>query len=126
MSKAEQNQIENEMIFRRLNEKVGSDLTALDAMHKADGNQDLISDKHLLLDFKCECSDENCDERIPVRLSEYRKIHKDRDTFIVKTNHQVDSIENILVEKQGYSLVKKNESTPEPDNNLKHTAIDNS
>lgn len=39
---AERKQIENEMIFRRINEKVGSDLDALDALHTKDGNHELI------------------------------------------------------------------------------------
>ena len=52
---AERRQIENEMIFRRMNEKVGDDLDALDAMHIADDNIHLIRDELLFLLFKCEC-----------------------------------------------------------------------
>lgn len=126
ISKAEQKQIENEMIFRRINEKVGSDLDALDAMHIEDGNPQLIHDDSILLSFKCECSDENCEVRIPLRLSKYREIHIDRNTFIVKTNHQVDLIEKVVFEEEGYNVVRKNHSTPEPDDTLKITSIDNS
>ncbi len=64
ISVAERRQIENEMIFRRMNEKVGDDLGALDAMHIEDGNPQLIRDEDTLLMFKCECSDEECNERI--------------------------------------------------------------
>ena len=92
ISKAERRQIENEMIFRRINEKVGDDLGALDAMHIEDGNIHLLRDEDLMLRFKCECSDENCSLRIPFLLSEYQDIHTDRDTFIVLANHQVDPI----------------------------------
>jgi thermostable 8-oxoguanine DNA glycosylase len=97
ISRAEQRQIENEMIFRRINEKIGIDLDSLDAMHREDGNPLFIFDDYLLLSFRCECSDENCDERIPLRLSKYREIHKNRNTFIVRTDHQVDLIEEITV-----------------------------
>src|SRR5687767_9088408 len=100
MSKAEQKQIENELIFRRLDEKVGTGLDALDAMYKEDGDLDLIRNEDLLLMFKCECSDENCNVRIPLRLSKYTEIHKNRDTFIVKTDHQVDPIEKVLTKKK--------------------------
>jgi hypothetical protein len=126
ISHAERRQIENEMIFRRINEKVSDDLGALDAMHIEDGNVELIRDTDLLLQFKCECSDENCTIRIPMQLSEYERIHTDRSTFIVRPDHQVDPIENVLKETTEYNVVKKNNSTPEPGDDLNSTSIDNS
>jgi hypothetical protein len=57
LSSAERKQIENEMIFRRINEKVGYDLDALDRMHREDGNLHLVHDDLISLEFKCECSD---------------------------------------------------------------------
>ncbi len=126
ISRAERRQIENEMIFRRINEKVGDDLGALDAMHIEDGNLNLLADEDILLKFKCECSDENCDDRIEIALSEYKYIHTNRDTFVVKPNHQVDHIEDIIKKTATYTIVKKNNSTPEPNDTLKDTLIDNS
>jgi len=123
---AERRQIENEMIFRRINEKVGDDLGALDAMHIEDGNIHLVRDEDLSLRFKCECSDENCSVRIPMQLSEYQSIHANRDTFVVLPDHQVDPIEKVLKETADYNVVKKNNSTPEPSNELNQTSIDNS
>jgi hypothetical protein len=123
ISETERKQIENEMIFRRINEKVGSDLDTLDAMYKKDGSPGLMHDDNVLLSFKCECSDENCEVRIPLRLSNYREIHTDRDTFIVKTNHQIDLIEKVVFEEEGYNVVKKNNSTAEPSDNLNDTGI---
>lgn len=125
ISRTEQRQIENEMIFRRINEKVGSDLDRLDAMHKSDGDHDLVRDEDLLLTFKCECSDENCDERIPLKLSQYETIHKNRSTFIVQPDHQVDPIEKVTVEKKNYNVVVKNNTTPEPNDVLKDTTVAN-
>lgn len=126
ISNAERRQIENEMIFRRINEKVGDDLQALDAMHIEDGNIHLIQDEDLLLRFKCECSDENCSTRIPMLLSEYRNIHDDRNTFIVIPDHQVDPIEKVVKRLTHYNVVKKNNSTPEPSDDLNTTTIENS
>lgn len=123
---AERRQIENEMIFRRINEKVGDDLGALDAMHIEDGHVDLIRDENLLLHFKCECSDENCTVRIPMLLTEYQEIHTDRDTFIVIPDHEVDPIEKVLLKTPRYNVVKKNNSTGEPTDVLNTTTIDNS
>jgi hypothetical protein len=125
ISKAERHQIENEMIFRRMNEKVGDDLNALDAMHIEDNNPQLISDEDILLLFKCECSDENCSARIPLKLSQYRDIHINRDTFIVKKDHQVDPIEKVIKEEAEFNVVQKNNSTPEPNNTLNDTNINN-
>jgi hypothetical protein len=126
MTNAERRQIENEMIFRRLNEKVGDDLGTLDAMHIEDGNIQLIRDEDLMLRFKCECSDENCIVRIPMLLSEYQSIHTDRDSFVVLPNHQVDPIEKVVKETPKYNIVKKNNSTSEPSDELNTTIIDNS
>lgn len=126
ISKAEQRQIENEMIFRRINEKVGSDIDDIDAMHIEDGNSHLLYNDNIEIQFKCECSDESCDERIPLRLEEYQHIHINRSTFIVKTDHEVDAIEQVTQREEGYNVVKKDNTTPEPNDTLKITTIDNS
>ncbi len=122
----ERKQIENEMIFRRANEKIGTGLDELDAMHVTDGNPHLVRNDDLRLEFKCECSDENCEIKIPVRLSIYRTIHKDRDCFIVKPNHQVSNIEKVIISESDYNVVRKNNSTPEPGDMLNKTTINNS
>ncbi len=121
ISIAERRQIENEMIFRRMNEKVGDELGALDAMHIEDGNPQFIRDENKLLLFKCECSDEACSERIPLKLSTYQEIHCNRDTFLVKKKHQVDSIEKVIKTAPEYNVVMKNNSTPEPGKELNDT-----
>jgi hypothetical protein len=122
----ERRQIENEMIFRRANEKVGTDLDEIDANHVKDGNPQLVRSDDILLRFKCECSDENCDARIPMRLSMYRQIHHNRDSFIVKLKHQVQAIEKVIFTGDDYSIVRKNNSTAEPGDILNVTTIDNS
>ncbi len=126
ISITEQRQIENEMIFRRVNEKVGTKLDAIDEMHIDDGNPDLVRDDDMVLHFKCECSDENCEVRIPLKLNVYQKIHKNRDSFIIKSKHQVKSIEKVTLTESEYSVVEKNNSTPEPSDTLNKTSIDNS
>ena len=126
ISHAECRQIENEMIFRRRNEKIGDDLEALDTMFMDDGYADLVSDEDLTVHFLCECSDENCDTRIPMRQSKYQTIHTDRDHFIVIPGHQVDPIEKVIKRFDGYSVVLKNNSIAEPSGNLNDTPIDNS
>lgn len=126
MPLSERRQIENEMIFRRANEQVGIDLDEVDSLHVEDGNPHLVRKEDLLLEFRCECSDENCHERVPVKLSVYQKIHLNRDTFVIKENHEVDAIEEVTAVKDDYSIVKKNKSTSEPGTHLNKTDVDNS
>ncbi|CAN5166003.1 hypothetical protein BH09PAT3_BH09PAT3_1750 [soil metagenome] len=128
MSSAERHQIENEMLFRRMNEKVGDDLGALDASYIEDNEIYLIRDDDVLINFKCECSDENCSVRIPLKLSEYQSVHVDRNTFIVMPDHQVDPIEKVITANPKFNVVMKNNSTPDPiaGKILNDTTIDNS
>lgn len=126
MSIAERHQIENEMIFRRANEKVGTGLADLDAMHIEDGNVHLVRHGDELLEFKCECSDENCEARISMLLSAYDKIHLNRDSFVIKLKHQVSEIEKVILTEETYSVVEKNNSTAEPGKELNVTTIDSS
>ena len=122
---AERHQIENEMIFRRMNEKVGDDLGALDALHIERNDIFLVRDASLSIHFKCECSDENCDTRIPLTLAEFQAIHLNRDTFIVMPGHQVEPIETVIQKEKGYTVVKKKNSTPKPGKKLNNTTINN-
>jgi hypothetical protein len=128
ISAAERHQIENEMLYRRMNEKVGDDLGALDAAYIEHNEIYLIRDDDLLINFKCECSDENCSQRIPMKLSEYQTIHGQRSTFIVMPDHQVDPIETVVKSGSTYNIVKKNNTTPAPAKGaeLNSTSIDNS
>lgn len=124
----ERKQIENEMLFRRANEKVVFNLDEIDELHVSDGNPHLVRNADLLLDFKCECSDENCNVRIPLELSVYKKIHLDRSAFITNRNHEVKSIEKVIKTTDDYSVVRKNNITAEPshDAQFNDTTIDNS
>jgi len=123
---AERRQIENEMIFRRGNEKIGIGLDALDALHIADGNPALVWDDDRIIEFRCECSDENCEVRIPLYLSAYKKIHLDRNAFTIQLNHQVNLIETVTITEKDYAVVVKNNSTSDPGSMLNNTTIDNS
>lgn len=123
---SERRQIENEMIFRRVNEKIGDDLDELDAALIDEGHPELTRPTDLLLHFECECSDENCNVRIPIKVSVYQTIHENRDAFIIKLKHQVEAIEKVIRTEAGYSVVEKNNSTAEPGKLLNKTVIDNS
>ena len=125
ISSSERRQIENEMIFRRANEKNGNDLTKLDAMHRKHHNADLIRDEDLLLHFMCECSDEDCKLRIPMKLSLYEKIHTSRDVFIALPGHQADRIETVTKQTSTYIILKKNNTAADPAGGLNKTSVNN-
>lgn len=125
LPKAERRQIENEMIFRRANEKVGDDLDELDELHIIENIPELLRDPRLVVPFLCECSDEDCTETIFITLEKYQEIHTDRDTFIVRPEHQVEPIEKVIKSEATYNIVMKNNSTPEPGNFLNQTTINN-
>lgn len=120
---AERRQIENEMIFRRGNEKVGIGLDKIDSMYVADGDMNAVRHDDMLIDFVCECSDENCTARIPVLLSVYQKIHLSRDSFIIKDKHQISSIEEITGSEPTFNIVKKHNSTTDPGAELNATSL---
>ena len=126
MPLSERRQIENEMIFRRTNELIGDNLDEIDANLIEDGTPELIRSEDYLLHFKCECSDEDCDARIAMKLSVYRSIHDNRNAFIIKLKHQVEAIEKVILTEDKYSVVEKNKSTAEPTDTLNITNIDNS
>lgn len=126
MPLSERRQIENEMIFRRTNELIGDNLDEIDANLIEDGTPELIRSEDYLLHFKCECSDEDCDARIAMKLSVYRSIHDNRNAFIIKLKHQVEAIEKVILTEDMYSVVEKNKSTAEPTDTLNITNIDNS
>jgi len=125
MPLSERRQIENEMIFRRANEKVGNDLTELKTQFINDNYPELVVTDDVPLHLLCECSDEDCLVRIPIRLSVYQEIHKNRNAFIIKPNHQVKEIEKVIKTDDGYSVVEKNKSTAEPAGTLNDTPISN-
>ena len=125
ISRAERQQIENEMIFRRFNEKVSEELGKLDAMHVEDGNAELTKDSDHVLEFVCECSDEDCTTRIPMRLTKYQQIHQERDTFIIAPGHQASAIEKVVREETDHAIVEKNNSISESNNSLNSTSVYN-
>jgi hypothetical protein len=125
MSLAERRQIENEMIFRRANEKVGKELKDLDIQLIKDEYPELVAGNDIMLHFICECSDEDCVARIPIKLSVYQKIHKNRDAFIIKPKHQVQEIESVIHTEDSYIVVEKNKTIAEPGDELNNTPITN-
>lgn len=118
-------QIENEAVFRKANEEVTQKLEKFSARATKEGDADLAPDGDMELFFCCECSDENCQERIAMKISTYKELHFDRHNFIVLPGHETNEIEDTIVKKKRFSLVRKFFKPPEDGVNLKQTPTNN-
>jgi len=117
--------VENEAVFRQYNERLQHSMEELKRMAKEMGMNHLVGHDVDGLYFYCECSDENCTERVRMDPAKYDKIHHDRKKFIMLPGHEVMSIEVIISKEDGYNVVKKNKDIPPPPHHLHDTPIDN-
>ena len=116
---------ENEVYFRQRNENMQQGIDDLKNLAHEQGHDSFIDQSDSSLHFYCECSDENCRERVVVHPSDYDKIHKYRDRFIVVPGHEVPEIEHVVAKTHGYYVVEKDVVTPEVAKNLHETDVDN-
>jgi hypothetical protein len=114
---------ENEVIFRKLNEKFKNGVIATNRLADEDNQPEFRIDDPLA--FYCECADEQCAAKISADVSEYEKIHASRDQFIVLPGHEVLSVENVVSKRPRYLVVKKKTRPPENSDTLKPTAVSN-
>jgi hypothetical protein len=91
--------IENELLLRRKNE------SAKDALQKYYGDEHDVD--NALLEFYCECSNDDCEERVEITMNEYEKHHKRNDRFVVLLDHDLPEIEKVVVETDDYIVVQK-------------------
>lgn len=122
---AQSRQIKNEVVFRQANESVQKGLDEIKKMAKKEGYTGLPKDDDIPLHFFCECSDENCKERIVLKPSEYKAMHTNRRQFLIKPVHEVPAIEKVVSEKANYTVVKKHDTPPETASKLQITDTDN-
>jgi hypothetical protein len=118
--------LENESMFRKYNEQVNKGLNRELKKEREIKGSTNIENIDEPLHFYCECSDENCQERIVIKPSIYGKIHKNRKRFIVIPEHNIEKIEKIISVNKKYIVVEKYYSPPENPQELNKTSIDNS
>ena len=124
-SDSQRRMTENEAIFRKHNEKLEKQLTDLSDMAEQDGHSGYGNSDELLLQFYCECCDENCHERVELSVSKYRDIHKNRKRFVIVPGHDVVGLERIVEESERYHAVEKFLDPPEDPTTLHATTIQN-
>ena len=116
---------ENESVFREYNERIQKGFDELAALAKEEGRADLVFTDDTELQFYCECSDENCKQRITLRPSEYAQIHEQRKRFVLVKGHETHEIERIITHTTNYAVVEKTVAVPESVSALHTTSIEN-
>lgn len=105
--------VENEVMSRKPNEKISKGFDFLNEIAEEDGQTHLVPDLDPNILFFCECSDENCKERIELKKSMYDEVHQDSKHFLVLPGHNVPSIERVIHSENNYTVVEKFEKPPE-------------
>jgi hypothetical protein len=59
------------------------------------------------LGMMCECSDENCTQRLELTIKERENIRENKDYFIVLRGHEDLEIEKIVERRPKYTIVEK-------------------
>ncbi len=122
---SERRQIENEVVFRQANERVQKGLDKLEQVAEAEGYTSLPDTDDISLHFYCECSDENCQERIVMKLTLYNEYHNNRKQFLVSPNHETTGVERVVLKDSSYTIVEKFVTPPETAVKLQPTDINN-
>jgi len=117
--------VENEVYFRQKNRSIETNLKKLKKMAKEEGQEHLFEELDDELAFYCECSDENCRERIVMKREEYDSIHKENDRFIVLPGHELISLEDIAESSEKYNVVIKKIDPPNSVSKLNITPVTN-
>jgi UDP-2,3-diacylglucosamine pyrophosphatase LpxH len=113
-SLSEKRWAENEVVFRQANERVIKNITTVKDIAKEDGQQEFADGmEDIPLLFYCECSNENCRERISFTPKEYVKQHRSRSQFILISGHHIAKIERIIKDCGTYIVVEKFMTPPE-------------
>jgi len=111
--------VENEAMFRKLNESVNHDVATLDVIDKG------ALKPGFKLQYFCECADEACKQRITLSVRTYQKIHAERDRFIIIPGHNVAKVETIVKRYKTFNVVDKKIDAPEKPQRFHHTDADN-
>jgi hypothetical protein len=98
---------ENELLAREVNERVG----------EVAGSW---YDESESVEFICECSLEDCTERVRLRMREYREVRSDPHWFVMTPAHVIRQIERpvrtigdvVIAEKVGAGREVVDEATP--------------
>lgn len=88
----------NEGLFRQMNEQL-----------KGLAERFELDDQLLLV---CECGYPQCEQRVRVPAEQYEQIRADARFFALVPGHELEDVEEVVEERDGYNVVKKLGGTP--------------
>lgn len=115
---------ENEVVFRQFNEQAKHHIKKTTPVTTKDDHSESNlpnSQDDMVIQFFCECSDENCDQRMQLSVKEYEHNHLERDYFTILPGHNVPEIEEVIKTEDHYIVVKKHEQPPDVVTQLNET-----
>lgn len=62
---------------------------------------------NLAIDFHCECSSDDCTERITMTLQEYETLHSTEAKFVIAKGHEALLVEKITEFNPNNAVVEK-------------------
>jgi hypothetical protein len=98
---------ENELAFRKSNEKVTKELDQLKEAAEKDGHEQLAQGTDIPLQFYCECSNMGCRKRITFTPGKYKELHQNSNQFILVPGHEVAEVERVVFRGDSYIVVEK-------------------
>lgn len=121
---------ENQVVFRQRNEQVSKDLAALKQKAESEGHdviaQNIEDNLDKPLHFYCECSDENCRQRIVLKPNEYNDLRQNSSQFLIISGYEVPQIERVVFKRDNFVVVEKFETPPQAADELNSTDLGNS
>ena len=60
-----------------------------------------------LIDFYCECSDEECEARVSLTLDAYEALHNTKARFVITKGHDQPKVEKVHRNINNISIVEK-------------------
>lgn len=116
---------ENEAYFRSANQQIQKDIDKLHALTDDNGEDRYEVDRDMSLHFYCECSDEKCNQRLRISLSDYDIVHQNPKAFVILCDHQVNEYETVISTNEHYCIVEKKHMPPETSGHLNETDLSN-
>jgi hypothetical protein len=86
----------NEVLFREINQRIAD--VAEPHARPPDGHN---------YEFFCECSNIDCDLRVPLTFGAYEHVRSDPRQFIVASGHSLPDIEDVVFRTNAYEVVVK-------------------
>jgi hypothetical protein len=93
LSQQKERSVRNEWLFREVNERISEVSPDFEVRG--------------LLEFLCECGQEECLETLPMTRSDYERVRAEGDRFVVKPGHQDPAVDRVVEEHPDFLVVMK-------------------